>query len=421
MVFDFFTAKQKKFKPSRLRESTDPIPNPSRGWYQIFPFRLPQQPDFQELYWCLCRDEPLAMAVIHIGAYQNRPLDAAALQTVEQILEFFRQNEKDLILRFTYDMEGNGLLHEPSVFSRIEEHILQLSPLIRAYSQTVFILQGLFVGSWGEMHGSKFLAPMHLTRLYELAREAAGADTWLAVRKPSQWRILHSPNEKAVGMGLFDDGIFGSDTNLGTFGNAKRIQSSWDDPWCPEDELDFMDTLCRSAPMGGEVVCPGQPGRLSGSDILQLLKRMHVSYLNRAHDMRLLEIWKQTKSPWPGTSLYDYIGAHLGYRFFVRSASVHKKDRQNRLRITVENTGFAPCYEKSSVTLELETAGGTLPLETPWDLRSLMPGTSETLECELPEEPGNLYISVLRDKDGRALHFANEGTAGERLLLGQLL
>ncbi len=396
------------------------MPNPGRGWYQIFHFFIPQKPDFAELFWSLRSDETLAMAVVNIGAYQSRPLDQVALQTVEDILNFFAREEKDLILRFVYDSEGQGLLHEPQLFAQIEEHILQLSPIIRAHTKTIFVLQGFFVGSWGEMHSSKFLSSVYLKRLHQLVEAAAGEHTWLAVRKPAQWRILHMPDARGVRMGLFNDGIFGSQTHLGTFGYKKRLQSQWEEAWCPEDELIFEEQLCRKVPHGGEVVSAQQMNSRGEPNVIQELRRMHISYLNCVHDAKLLDAWKQKHSPWSGTSLYDYVGAQLGYRFCVRKVDVLVEKSQRRIEIVVENTGFAPCYEACNVTLEIVTDGEVVSQEAPWDLRLLMPGQKVIWQCALPNGQGKLYLSAKRKKDDRQVCFAHKALENGKLFLGHL-
>ena len=419
-MIDLFSSRHVKFKPTRLNEYRGLVTNPSRGWYQVHYFHVPEKPDFEELRWCLRQDESVALAVIHIGAYRDKVLDQDALDTVSAIFDFFSRYEKDLIVRFAYDCEGNGLLYEPTLFSRIEEHVRQLSPVIRAHTKTIFVLQGLFVGSWGEMHGSRFLSPLYLKRLYALAEEAAGEYTYLAVRKPCQWRMLHEPNQRTDRMGLFDDGIFGSESDLGTFGYLEKTQTHWEDAWCPEDELAFEDELCRKVPQGGEAVKPLQLSRITDGDMLRQLRRMHLSYLNCVYDAKLLDIWKQKESPWPGTSLYDYVGAHLGYRFRIRRMKLRRGLQQCLLKLTVENEGFAPCYEEYDVALELVTDKGVLVQHTSWDLRTLASGKTAVWKSALPMEKGELYLSVRRKKDGRVLRFAHEGTEDGKLLLGIL-
>ena len=57
-------------------------------------------------------------------------------------------------------------------------------------------------------------------------REYLGEDICLAVRTPSQWRTLKSEEDflqkKYFRLSLFDDGIQGSLTHLGTFGTMTK-------------------------------------------------------------------------------------------------------------------------------------------------------------------------------------------------------
>lgn len=418
MRFNFFPLKHIRFRQSSLSESYSPISNPCRGWYQIFTFHIPRKVNFDELYWCLRKDETISLVLIDIGAYQNRPLDQEAIRVISQIFDFFQQNEKDIILRIVYDCEGNGLQHEPALFSDIIGHIQQLTPIIRSHTKSIFILQGVLVGSWGEMHGSKFLSPLHLKKLYELVQSAVGVYTWLAVRKPVQWRYIHDPFQTIGKIGLFDDGIFGSETNLGTYGWLKRAHAQWTDSWCPEDELSFEEILCRSVPQGGEVVSSAQMHELSDSDTIRTLQRMHITYLNCVHDINLLEIWKQKSSPWPNVSLYDYIGAHLGYRFCIRAVKLQRLHHQLRVKIFIDNTGFAPCYEEYDITLEIVNTETTVQQETLWDIRRIIPGTTEKWICDLPVITGKLYIMARQKKDGKYLRFAHNEQKTEKMYLG---
>ena len=45
--------------------------NPSRGWYSIFPFIIPQKIDFTELGYCLLENESLCLLRIDISKYKS--------------------------------------------------------------------------------------------------------------------------------------------------------------------------------------------------------------------------------------------------------------------------------------------------------------------------------------------------------------
>ena len=83
-----------------------------------------------------------------------------ALLHIGQILEFFRRNGKEMILRFVYDNEGKGMEREPLTVSMVKRHMEQIGGAIRPYMEDILVLQGIFVGNWGEMHGSKLATPL---------------------------------------------------------------------------------------------------------------------------------------------------------------------------------------------------------------------------------------------------------------------
>ena len=92
--------KHNKFKPYLcIEKADDHTVNPKRGWYSIYPFTLPERPDFEELQWCLKKQESLCLVRVCIGNYAARSFDTPALTVFEEILSFFARHNKDMILR----------------------------------------------------------------------------------------------------------------------------------------------------------------------------------------------------------------------------------------------------------------------------------------------------------------------------------
>ena len=201
-------------------------------------------------------------------------------------------------------------------------------------------MQGLFVGNWGEMHSSRYTTDSTLCKLYRAFRESNMGDLFLALRTPDRVKLMQKENEKILrerpdaknlfGLGLFDDAIFGDDTDLGTF-----------HPDSKEEELTFVAEQCAMGSVGGEVL--GGSLTPSAEEIVNRLRRMRVTYLNSRHDLKRLDSFK--KMTFEKKNLYDYIGNHLGYRLFVRQILWKKK--QGELSVTIENRGFCDLLEKS--------------------------------------------------------------------------
>ena len=98
--------------------------------------RLPS--DFEELQWCLKKQESLCLVRVCIGNYAARSFDTPALTVFEEILSFFARHNKDMILRIIYDDEGKGMEHEPAGLSQIQSHMDQLGSIIYKYAAHIY-------------------------------------------------------------------------------------------------------------------------------------------------------------------------------------------------------------------------------------------------------------------------------------------
>lgn len=415
--------KRLKFKSADFAEQTCELRNPSRGWYRIYSFCADVEPDFEELRWCLNEEETCALVIIDIAAYRSCELSGDALLRIKRILSFFDANKKDIILRIVYDREGKGAEHEPSQFSRVIGHIGQLEPVFQEFRQRIVFYEGLLVGSWGEMHGSKFLGKEKMIELNAaLSRSASGIIR--AVRSPAQWRKLFGEISDS-GIGLFNDAIFGSDTDLGTFAPAGSDSFNWEEPWPKARELEFESKLSAFAPQCGEAVFGGDCCDYTLDEAADRLGKMGVSWLNCTYDEKILNSWKTLiwsgRGVWQGINGYDYIGRHLGYRFCLRGSSAHIGKDFCDISVTVENTGFSGFYQEADVRIKIDGKTEIKEYLTDWDLRKLKYGQKQTLTWRLPLSEGRLYLSVKRKWDGEVIRFANASDGDGKIILGDLL
>lgn len=425
-----------KLNTADLAERSEDVRNPCRGWYQIHTFEADREPDFGELEWCLDRKDALALVFLDIGAYRDRDLDMAALGRIRRILDFFRDNGYDMILRVAYDHQGKAVEREPYFWDQVKAHMRQVGELLQDCGERIFVYQGLLTGNWGEMHTTRFQNEKKRKELWNILREYRPEGTYAAVRRPVYWRELHEEqagkNAGAAGdMGLFDDAMFASEDHLGTFGTLTR-ENGWEEAWQREEELAFEEELCRNVPNGGEAVFgEACQERMTPRMVEDTLRRMHVTYLNKIYDSRILDLWKQSKYTegeiWNGKSLYDYIGAHLGYRLVIREA-VFKAGRgreSGRLEITVENTGFASLYQEAELWLEsrenktfeqwlMKREGKNQ--EAVWNS-----GDTRVYSCEVPLKNRQLWIIARRKTDGACIRFGNGCDQDGKTKIGELL
>ena len=151
-----------------LTEQTKSLPNPARGWYQIYTFQAEEEPDLHELAYCLDVNQTLALVFFDIGFYRDMDLDSDCLRRMRAVLHFFADNRKDIILRVAYDHQGRALELEPFTFERVLRHMEQIGEVLAEFPHEILVWQGLLVGNWGEMHTSRFLSREKLGQLLEI-------------------------------------------------------------------------------------------------------------------------------------------------------------------------------------------------------------------------------------------------------------
>ncbi|MDE7269273.1 MAG: DUF4832 domain-containing protein [Acetatifactor sp.] len=423
-----------------LTEQTKSLPNPARGWYQIYTFQAEEEPDLHELAYCLDVNQTLALVFFDIGFYRDMDLDSDCLRRMRAVLHFFADNRKDIILRVAYDHQGRALELEPFTFERVLRHMEQIGEVLAEFPHEILVWQGLLVGNWGEMHTSRFLSREKLGQLLEILYHGKSPHTFAAVRRPVYYRMLQG--DKVGGMGLFDDGMFGSGSNLGTFGTYTREAAGWGEAWSREEELAFEEEMCRRVPNGGEAVYgEDYTEGLSGERMVSDLRRMHIAYLNSRHDIRILDMWKkcpfQGQGPWAGRSLYDYIGAHMGYRFRVREVQMSPargaRRGMYRVELVIENCGFGNLCQEAELYLEWTDETGRLQRQRlECDLRELDGGSvqpadgrqsiecRQSMDCLVQGCECTLYLAARRKWDGAPIRFANVSDEAGRTILGSL-
>lgn len=414
--------RRERFCASNLEESTDEISNPACGWYRMHTFEADSEREVSEILDSLCREDRLVLLRIRIPARKDR-LEPSEISFIEKVLRIFIHTGKEILLRFVYDLEGKGLENEPDSFEIVQTHLRQLMRLIHPYEKDIFLYQGVLIGSWGEMHTSRFLSPEQLYELHGVIEEETEG-IFHAVRKPSQWRQIHPQNNRT---GIYNDGILGSDTDLGTYGKLSHLEAGWDQPWAAEDEFEFQQNVSERAPYGGEVVYEKTADSIPLSQAVQQLAKRNITYLNRDYDGQLLEHWRRQvwmeQDIWNGMNGFDYIGRHLGYRFVVREAKWvrNRKRRETGLECTIENVGFARMYQESDLYVEFEDmAGNRESQRISVDVRKWKPKGCVTIFCPMEPKAGHYFLLIRRRRDGRVISFANRHLDQGRVLLGEL-
>lgn len=353
---------------------------------------------------------------INLCDYRYSRITSEGLSNIHKVLEQFHDRDT-LIVRFLYDQEGNGFQHEPSDIHIIKTHMQQLQPLLEEYKDSIFLIQGLFTGSWGEMNNTHFSSDADMTDLAETLDAATPKEIFLSVRTPAQWRILKQNSRKLhmSRFGIYNDGMMGSLYDLGTFGITPKLQADYTSSWSRNDELDFIDETSLKAPYGGEAV--GTAACSNFTEALQYLRKTHATYLNEGYDEKTLARWKESRieedSVYAGMNGLDYIGAMLGYRYFLEKAELTQHRFTNRLEVTatVVNRGFAPCYRADKAQLVIQNSEHTIVYDMDGRINAICNHQSSIVKANIPNAlPAGEYAMYIRllDDHGRLIGTANE-------------
>lgn len=412
-----------------MRESTEQLDNPDRGFYQIHGFVLSDEMDPAAVAAKSFRGDEdgrlLALLELNLRNYTDGDISEEGLRNLGALFDALRSTGMRFIVRFLYDWNGENMQTEPTRREIIERHIRQTAPVLNANADQIYTLQGLYIGNWGEMNGTHYSSAEDQRALAKALAEATDSEILLSVRMPMQWRRLcgETPGDEAAEglqgrLGLFNDGMLGSDSDLGTYGSAARAEADWEGMWRRSDELDFQETICRVVPNGGEVVSDGQPRNIQRD--LDYLRHTHVSYLNIDYDRRVIDAWAEetvSGGVWDGIDALSYIRENLGYRFTVTDALLRYRMLPNVLGVTVslQNVGFAPAYFGLAPQLLLLADGEEryrFPLEG--DLSTLCGGIQQEpaalcTELRLNEiEPGDYTLALLLESERGVILTANE-------------
>lgn len=420
-----------------LAESAKALDNPNRGFYHIHRCQITdQREDYQKkIADAFSQDEGTNLSLIEINlqSYRDGAITEAGLANIESLLDALETTDKQLILRFLYDWDGNNAETEPENLEIILTHMEQLEPILRKHHKQFFTMQGLFIGNWGEMNGTKFMAVADLYRLASKLADVTDASTYLSVRMPAQWRQItkndfHSEDQKTaedleMRLGLFNDGMLGNESDYGTYGTESAETAGWHSSWARKDELAFQNELCGHVPNGGEVIHENIFNDFDRA--VDDLSAMHVTYLNEDYDREVFAKWADVrvteKGCFSGMDGFAYIERHLGYRLLITDVNLEHQRGEGLLEmaVTFQNVGFAPLYRDVSVAVNLysEEKDELLTYEVPQDLRKLIGGDQAdavlTLHRDIPLEDLSatrykLYVSVTDCQTGQNIFLANE-------------
>lgn len=432
----------------KLVESKNLINNPNRGFYRIYGFRI----EDESVNWKQDVDKrikndddaTLALIEVNIQAYKDGKITDAGMNNIRELFDALSKQNKQYIVRFLYDWNGENQVYEPKNIRVILDHMKQLKEIMNEYADHIFTLQGLFIGNCGEMNNTQYIDEESLQTLASTLLSVCDNDMYLSVRTPMQWREIAQKEDSSdqlvytKRLGLFNDGMLGNEFDYGTYGTQSKLEAGVNQKWTREEELDFQDELCRTVPNGGEVIIDNAYNDLDNA--IADFDRMHITYLNEDYDRNVLEKWSNsvvhTDDCYDGMDGLSYMKARLGYRFVLRECRMQQDFWKDTLHVEldVSNSGFAPIYkvcEACFVFVPQSSEGKTYSVNVEQNLSELAGGNEtdriSTIQTTIPlhdleRENYDVYFQLRDQATGEMIQFANEQECeAEGYKIGQIL
>jgi len=433
------------YTPNQLKESNSVFTLPYCGFYHLYGYQLSEADKQEAIDWCgqmLTYDsQSIILLQINLCNYSNTSLSRNALEQLDSIFNTFSRANKQIILRFLYDWEGKALETEPDSIEQILSHMEQVAPVVNKYESHIFMLQGVFTGNCGEMNQTHYGTNENIIQLAEKLSGVISKNIFLSVRTPAHLRTITktgtplSETEAYDGslfsrLGLYNDGMLGNDFDCGTYDDTSFANTTdYTEKGTREEEISFQETLCQFVPNGGEAVLVNPFNDLDNA--ISDLSRMHVSYLSCDHDASVLNKWKDAiytgkeDDIFNEVSGYDYIAAHLGYRYVLETSDITTSSFLNSktiLSALIKNTGFSPAYRKFQMTFTLKNnVSDTITVPVNYDNRKLLPGQRATITADiktsaLKKGDYTVSLSIVDNATKLSVPFANEQTKSDNTI-----
>ncbi len=355
----------------------------------------------------------------------GRDLPQEKLDDIENFLLKVREYGAKVLLRFAYELSPT--LHGPTG-ETVLKHLRQVRPLLRKYSDVIYVLQCGFVGKFGEWHNSFHCLQEDVEfniELFETVLDALPEDRCTMVRYPFikrrifGWDPISESEAFTVSpkarMGHFNDGFMASlPYHGGTFGyHGSRVDI--------EPEQEYIAQESRYLPVDGELFWRDVAGVALPTESVLNFHRWHFDTFGFVHGNALFEgtdkysidIWKKvpvdpmflikSKLPWSQDyfcdsqgrhiwrSYYEYIRDHLGYRVELQSFEYEVVEGHLQGTLKLINRGFSAPVNPRPVYLIV----GDEKVKLPTEIRKWYSNEEQTLAFDIPQPaPGQYKVGL---------------------------
>ena len=350
LILSLSNAANLSFSSSDFTESAEDIINPDQGFYKALKVYL--EPNSfrhasgttEQVYHLRCDISQFSEAV---NGDADQMLTETALNGLDNYLTQIKRENKNVVIRFSYDPEYGGNNDKEASLETIRTHIEQLSNILNNHKDTIIAIEAGMLGPWGEMHGSAIATEENKAIVFGywlentngipiMARTPKAIFAYFGKTLQQMEQFTIEPSNPGYRLGIYNDCYLSSDSDKGTYTVDRTRETQW------------LSHQNEHVPFGGETCEAHENSNLEFC--LPEMRLLKLSYLNGGYNHNVTDDkWKQIQynsafgsdDIFYGITAYDYIKRHLGYRLFIKSISVtYEKYGSYTMKIKFGNSGF---------------------------------------------------------------------------------
>lgn len=382
-------------------EAAGDVRNPDRGFY----------------WWDWNDDASLVLVKVQLGAHcATATLPGSVASALRDRMGEHRAAGRRAILRFVYADDGVlndcGLADAESI-EIVEGHVAQLAAAMEEHVDVIAFVEAGFFGMWGEWNSehapdgtSLWTSEENRRRVLRALLDAVPDERAILVRRPRFRDELPFMAAELARIGFHNDCFLASATDYGTYDGARSV-----DEW-----KTYVRGVTTTVPLGGET-CRDEPAFTACENAMAEMESLRWSYLHEGYHGDVIARWQSE-------GCIDEIRRRLGYRVVLRAVEAPLEVRAGgvlRVRMELDNEGYAPPYTARRVRLVLRSADASHVLEPTVaigaDTRAWAPGATIAVElaADLPADLAagtwEVRLVLLEDRSDApayAMVFAND-------------
>lgn len=366
----------RKIITTKYQEDPSNISNPERGLMsqQVSYSNAPSPISQSYLDQLKSSKISLVRKVYIFNTFKTGPISDSFLKHVQDDLDFLRTNGFKIVLRFAYTF-NEAKPHVDAPLNIVLAHIDQIKPLLQNNADVIALMEGGFIGEWGEWHDSTngLATPTNMKPILFKLLDALPKTRTVAVRYQDAKKKIYQTELPINASEAYD---LSNRSRTGHHNDCfVAAVDDWGTYW-PIDaaslkaQKDYLNQENKYLPQVGET-CNCNPPGSECTETMKELERMRWSAINRDFIDCVINSWKSG-------GCYEDIAKRLGYRFrFISSElpNVAKIDSSYAFSFTVKNDGFATPYNTRDLELIFRSKnnGGIQKFKLNFDPRTWLP------------------------------------------------